>query len=444
MNSKRTDVTRGWLSRSVVALGLLCAAAGCRETQAKTKTEPAAEPAAKDTGPRAICAAKSPGGSNADALLAAAQKAAARTPNLPDVWLALGSAWLQKARESADPGFYLNVRACADAALLISPENTLAQNLHGFALLNDHRFRDARDLAGKVLARDPENVTAWGTLSDAELELGNLEGAEKATQRMLDLKPSLAAYGRASYLRWLRGDAKNAKILGKQAIRAGREAKDREPVAWALVQTAILFWNEGDHDGALAGFELALKEMPGYAPALVGKARVEIARGAYRDAVLDLERAFANSPLVETAWLLGDARRLAGDAAGARQAYARVAADGKTHDRRTLSLFLSTRRESPEEALSLARAEFAERPGPYTRDALAWALFRAGKVAEAAALANDLASIPDPRFRFHVGSIRMSAGDPSGKKLVREALDANPAFDTVEAEEARQLVRSGV
>jgi tetratricopeptide (TPR) repeat protein len=417
----------------------------CQESQAKT-THPvpaAAQSAPKrQVGPRALCAAESPGASSADLHLLAGRKAAERTPELPDVWLALGTTWLQKARESADPGFYLNVRACADAALLLSPESSLAENLHGFSLLNDHRFRDARDLAGKILARDDGNVAAWGTLSDAELELGNLDAAQVAAQRMLDLRPGLLSYARASYLRWLRGDAKNAKLLGARAIRAGRESKDKEPLAWAIVQTATLFWNEGDHAGALSGYELALEEVPDYAPALVGKGRIALARGAHRDAVTHFEKAYGRSPLVETAWLLGDARRLAGDAAGAGKAYARVAADGKSHDRRTLSLFLSARKESPEEALALARAEFVERPGPYTRDALAWALFRSGKVEEAAQISKDLAAIPEPRFKFHAGAIRLSAGDPSGRKLVREALDANPAFDTVEAEEARQLVRS--
>ena len=81
----------------------------------------------------------------------------------------------------------------------------------------------------------------------------------------------------------------------------------------------MLFWHRGDYDGADAGFNLALASMAEYPPALVGKARVRLAAGGRRLARPRwLERAYAKSPLAETAWLLGDAHALAGDEALAR------------------------------------------------------------------------------------------------------------------------------
>jgi len=436
--------------RVVAALGVALTLAGCDAARGAPASPvshavPEAMPAAgmaSGTGPRALCAAAPAGATSLDVALRDQVRRSAQAPESIEPWLALGGIWVQKARATSDPGFYVNANACADAVLALSPGNRLAEDLRGFSYLNDHRFRDARELATAVLAREPDDATAWGTLSDAELELGNVAGAEHAAQRMLDLKPSLASYGRAAYLRWLRGDVASAKRLGGSAIRAGREAKDREPLAWAIVQAALVFWHEGDYDGARAGFDLALGESPGYAPALVGKARVALASGRYAEAATDLEHAFATAPLVETAWLLGDAKRLAGDTAGAEVAYATVVTRGRLHDPRTLSLFLSAHHRGAAEAVSLARAELARRPGPYTSDALAWALYRAGELVEARRLADPIVElgVHDARLLFHAGAIRMASGDASGKKLVERALSLNPAFDVVEAEEARRLV----
>src|SRR5260221_1376484 len=395
---------------------------------------------------RLLCTASIPGTSPIDRAIGAETRVVARDPSSVEGWIRLGNAWVQKARSSADPGFYLNAGACADVALELSPDNALADNLRGFTYLNDHRFREARDLATGILARDSDDPTAWGTLADAELELGNIDGAERAVQRMLDLKPSLASYSRAAYLRWLRGDLSGAKLLGGHAIRAGREARDREPLAWILVQTALVFWGEGDYDGALAGFDLALSEVPGYAPALVGKAKVALGRGRYGEAASLLEPALERAPLSETAWLLGDARRLSGDEPGAQKAYERVVSEGRAHDRRTLSLFLSSRRQDLSQAVALAEAELRDRPSVYSKDALSWALYRSGRFVEARELSEEAVrlGIPDARLLFHAGAIRIATGDVSGRKLVQQALARNPMFDSLEAEEARRLVQHGV
>jgi len=263
---------------------------------------------------------------------------------------------------------------------------------------------------------------------------------------MLDLRPDLASYARAAYLRWMRGDRTGAKLFGDRAIRAGSESSDPEPVAWALVQTALVFWHEGDYSGANAGFDLALERFDAYPPALVGKARVAIARGRYGEAVRHLRAALSKNPSVETRWLLGDALHLAGDVKGASEAWDRVVAEGRIHDRRTVSLFFARQKTNGAEAIDLARHENRARPGSYSKDVLAWALYRAGEVQEARVLAEQVVSTgtPDARLLYHAGAIRIAAGDvASGKELLHRALRLNPAFDPFEAKEAEALVGSG-
>lgn len=384
------------------------------------------------------------GASRADAAVREAQRAARAAPKKHDGWVLLGRAWVRKARESGDPGFYLNADACASIVLAEDPGHALALDLRGLVMLNGHRFEEARALAARVVEAHPEDPMAWGNLSDALLELGRYEEAVAAAQRMVDLKPNLPSYSRASYLQWLHGDVASAKQTVRAALDAGRAGKrDPEPGAWVLVQAAMIFWNEGDVDGADAGFDKALERLPDFAPALVGKGRVAMARGEHRRAAELFERAWQASPLVETAWLLGDARSAAGDARGAEEAYAAVEREGRRSDPRTLSLFYSTKARNPEEALRLAREEHEVRKDVHTEDALAWALYRTGRVAEARASiakARRLGS-PDPRLVYHEGAIRIAAGEVArGRALVAAALRMNPAFDATAAREAERLL----
>ncbi|GAC1580446.1 MAG: hypothetical protein NVS3B20_11290 [Polyangiales bacterium] len=358
-------------------------------------------------------------------------------------WVVLGRLWVRKARESTDPGFYLNANACADIALGIADGDKLALDLRAMVLLNDHKFEEARALAQKVVDADSENPASYGNLSDALLELGRFEEAAAAAQRMMDLKPNLPAYSRASYFHWLEGDVDGAKRIAKLAIGSGGDTRDPEPQAWVMVQAATIFWHQGDFAGADLGCDMALGLLVNYPPALVCKARIAMARNDAKRAVDLLERAHRQSPLVETAWLLGDARGLAGDDRGAAAAYAIVEKDGRFGDGRTLSLFFSTKNRNAQEALALAEHEKKTRGDIYTDDALAWALYRNGKLPEAKAAVDHALRLGtrDARLLYHSGAIRLALGEVSaGKKLVEQALALNGKFDVTGASEAEKLL----
>jgi tetratricopeptide (TPR) repeat protein len=379
-----------------------------------------------------------------DALLARLQRVAQKDPGKAASWTSVGRAWVRKARESTDPGFYLNAQAAADVALAIDPADAAALDLQGLVLLNDHRFEEARALAARLVQEHPEDAAAYGTLSDALLELGRFDDAVRSAQQMIDRKPNLPSYSRASYLRWLAGDVEGAERTARLAIDAGGDQRDPEPRAWALVQAALLFLHEGDDRGAEAGFDRALEQMADYPPALVGKGRVALARGDGPTAAGLLARAYRASPLVETAWLLGDARAMAGDAAGAGEAYGRVERTGKQVDPRTLALFWATRNEHPAEALALAEAEKAVRGDVFTEDVYAWALYRNGRFAAARAASDRAMGLHtrDARLWYHAGAIRIAGGDPvGGRRLVQGALRLEPRFDVTGAAEARGFLQ---
>ena len=57
----------------------------------------------------------------------------------------------------------------------------------------------AQQLASTVVTEDPYNADAYSVLVDAETQLGHPAAATDAVQHLLDLRPGLPAYARASY-----------------------------------------------------------------------------------------------------------------------------------------------------------------------------------------------------------------------------------------------------
>ena len=168
-----------------------------------------------------------------------------------------------------------------------------------------------------------------------------------------------------------------------------------------------------------------------------------MARGDAEGAAAFYDRAWRASPLVETAWLLGEARELAGDAEEARHAFAAAEKEGKTGDRRTLSLMYSTRKIKAAEALQLAEEERRSRGDVYTDDALAWALYRNGRYADAQSAIRRARryGTQDARLLFHEGAIEKALGHrEDGRRLLSIALRLNPQFDVAGAAEARALL----
>ncbi|NUP08676.1 MAG: tetratricopeptide repeat protein [Polyangiaceae bacterium] len=389
----------------------------------------------------ALAMAEPGGNSTADTLIKRYQEAVRKLDKTDD-WVLLGRAWIRKARETADPGYYLHAKACADRVLERTPGDALAMGLLGQVELNNHKFKDALATADDVLARFEQDLPSLTNKSDALLELGRYDEAVAVTDKMVDLKPSLPSYARASYLSFLHGEADSARQSIRLAIDAGNDPSDPEPRCYALVQAAHLFFHQGDYEGAAAGYDKALAECPEYHYALTGRGRVLLTRGDAKGAVDVLERAAKKSPGLEATWRLADAKLAAGDSEGAEQAY-RTLLDRKSEDPRTVAQFLAVKNRDIDLAVKLAKDEMAVRPSIYTEDTLAWALYRKGDYQEAQRLSERALRLktPDASLEYHAGAILIAAGKPEdGTKLVQAALARSPQFDPTGAPEAKTLL----
>src|SRR5262245_5518002 len=93
---------------------------------------------------RALACSPPPGQSTTDRRIRELQAKSLAAPDKAEPWIALGNAWVRKARESTDPSLYAQAEASAKVALEAEPGSPAALDLRAMVLLNDHRFAEAR------------------------------------------------------------------------------------------------------------------------------------------------------------------------------------------------------------------------------------------------------------------------------------------------------------
>jgi tetratricopeptide (TPR) repeat protein len=364
----------------------------------------------------------------------------------------LGWNFVEKARESFDPGFYKLAEQCA--LCLESkqgakedeshPDNrplSTSQSIHSAALLlrghalhNLHRFGEAEKIA-RELVEKRGLAYDFGLLGDALIEQGKMGEAALAYQKMMDMRPGPQAYGRAAHLRWLKGDTEGARAM---MFMSAQSAGQTESAAWAWSKLAIYELQAGDIKRAIAACDAALRTWPDYAPALLARGRILLAENKSDEAVAALEHAVRLNPLPEYQWTLADALSAANRGDDAANVERRLTETGPANDPRTYSLFLATRSREPDVALRLAEEELKIRRDIYTLDALAWAQSSKGEIAEAwKTMSSALAlGTADARLYLHAATISKQAGETARAKIYA-AKAAKFAFSLLPGERIR-------
>jgi len=382
-------------------------------------------------------AARSP----ADRAIAAAEESLGRADRSPGAYVALASAFMRKARETGEAAYYTRAGAALDRALAVDPDAYEALRARAWVLLGLHDFRGALAAAERTRARAPTDWWNYGMLADASVELGDYERAVDAAERMVGLRPGLPAYTRIAFLRSLFGDRRGAIAALEFAVRAGSR-RDPEGLAWALVHLGHEHFAGGELAAAGRAYAEALDVLPDYYLALAGLGRVRAAERRTREAIDLYRRATAQIPAPDLVATLGDLHAAAGEGLEAERQYARVeymgrvaAAAGTTYGRQ-LALFYADHDRRLDEALRLAREEAAGRGGVYTDDALAWALYKNGRLAQAARAAHRALRLgtQDGSLHYHAGMIAAALGRASSAaRHLRRALTLNPHFDVRQA-----------
>jgi tetratricopeptide (TPR) repeat protein len=370
-------------------------------------------------------------------------------PANPDLQRQLGSALLQRIRETADPSLYAPAAAAFDRAKALAPDDALVWAGIATLQLGKHQFADALATARRAIDLAPGLAVARALEVDALVELGRYDDVDEAASAMLGLASDLSTLTRVSYLAELHGMLDLAVVAMRKAVAAGEQEHDPpENIAFAEAQLANLLAWTGDRVGAQQTYEDALRLVPGHAPSLAGLARLAVADGHLDQAITLLQRAADVVPLPEYVIALAAAETEAGRSTEAARDFdlARVEirlfqAAGVSVDL-DLALFEADH-GSPADALTLARSAYGATPTVRAADAVAWALHRLGRDSEARPWADRTLRLgsPEPTFRFHAGAIAGALGDDrTARHDLEQALRTDGGFSATGAAEARRLL----
>jgi tetratricopeptide (TPR) repeat protein len=401
----------------------------------------------QDAATRVLQAAVLASQSSTDTLITTLQEFARQRPNEARGYTLLGTAYLQKARESADPTYYTRAEEALATALHLNPDDTDALTSMGELALARHQFADALSWGERSWALNPYKARTLGVIGDAQVELGRYEAAIDTIQRMVDLRPDLSSYARVSHLRELTGDIEGAIEAMQAAVAAG--APTGENTAYVQVQLGHLYFNSGRLDEAEEQYTAALRTFPGSKPAQAGVARVRAARGDLDGAIALYRDVVEVMPLPEFAIALGDLYRAAGRADEAARQDELVRAMSALYTANGVDLDLELARFEAERGLNLpavverARQAQAARPSIGVADTLAWALYQAGHYDEADAAIRQALRLGsrDALIHFHAGMIAARRGDhATAVASLETALRINPHFSVVHAPVARSML----
>jgi tetratricopeptide (TPR) repeat protein len=373
-----------------------------------------------------------------------------RLEALPADWRSfatLGLAYVQQARITADPSFYPKAEAVLDRSLSLHPVgNFEALTGMGALELARHDFAGALRWGREALAINPQNANAHGVVGDALVELGRYQSGFEQFQQMVDLRPGLASYARASYARELQGDVHGAVNIMRLALQAAGSSQDR---AWAHNQLGDLAYTVGDLVEAERHYSLAQAWDRSFVPPLAGRARVAAAKGDVEGAIRRYRQVVAVHPLPEYVMALGDLYTVAGDKAAAAEQFELVRAEEQLFRANGVNvdlefaLFHADHGVGLEAGLAAASAEWKRRHSVHVADALGWALHALGRDRQALSYANRALALGSQNalFFFHRGMIERALGQAeAARRDLRRALSTNPHFSILWSGRAAALL----
>lgn len=359
----------------------------------------------------------------------------------------LGLAYVQQARVTADPSFYPKAEGALERSLeLNSAENFGA--LTGLASLAAarHDFDEALAWGEQAVAANPDSADARAVVGDAQLELGQYDGAFATYQTMVDLRPELSTYARVSYAWELQGDFDSAVRAMDLALDAAATPAD---AAWASNQLGDLYWNHGRLAEAQKWYRRAVAADPSFLPPLAGLARVDAAMGHTDRAIEILSGVVARYPTPEHVIALGDLYTVTGHPEEAASQYALVRAQERllrasgVNADLEIALFDADHGVDLANGLAAARQEWARRKSVHVADALAWILHANGQHDEALPYANRALRLGtrNALFHFHRGMIERALGKrQAARRDLAAALAINPHFSILWSKQAGEIL----
>lgn len=420
-------------------IGLCAIAAACSRPPARSRTEPAV--ALLGTNRTATTARD-----DLAKTIARSRARLAAVPGDPAASVTLADALLRQTRVAGNAGLAREAEQVLGTVVASDPERYDALRMLAATYLSEHRFADALKIAERCRALRQDDAWVYGVIGDAHVERGEYDAAFDAFDRMAAIKPTAAAYARASYARELQGDLEAAVRFMQMAADA-TSAHDPESLAWHHAQLGHLQLDSGRLDAAQREFAYAGYVFPGHPFAAAGLARVAAARGDYRTALSLLQPVIRETPSPADVAFVGDLHAALGDHEAAERHYrlAEAAWTADAPEPSRLARFLAEHGRSLDRAVAAGQQARIDRNDIFTADALAWAYFQQGELAEAAkfmTLALRTGS-RDRLIRYHAAAIARARGDlDQARTYARQAVAGLPRFDPIAGPAATALAAS--
>src|SRR5262245_13364382 len=362
----------------------------------------------------------------------------------------LAALYLARARESGSFDDLERAERTAASSLKLRPNgNCKAAVLLASALMGQHRFQEAYDVAVRTDAREPGIPSYVALRGEVALELGRYDEADSIFA-LLRREPSVEAQPTllARLARWeeLSGHPDAALRLLALAARVVGHSDDETPwFAYRIADVALRAGKLGIADSSISA---GLRVLPNDHRLLSAAARLAWMREQWAVAASYGERSIATVPEPATLALVSDAYRMLGDTTNAAQ-YADamrtivLANPGALH--RAWSLFLLDHGREIDEVTRRVTAELRGRRDVYGYDLYAWALHKQHREREAFAAAQHAVSrgVRDAQLYYHLAEISRALGDgAAARNAYAQALAINPSFDPRFASAARQALAS--
>ncbi|WP_283844471.1 hypothetical protein [Streptomyces sp. RerS4] len=384
------------------------------------------------------------------ALVADREKWVAGHPDDDASWAVLGSAYLEQARRTADSGWYPKAEKALKRSLEVRPaEKGNFDAMTGMgALANARRdFGTGKKWGELVRAQAPRRWTAYPVLVDAYAGLGDYKAAQATMEKLMELRPGLAAHLRASQVYRDRGWREDAVVALEHAAGAARSPAEK---AYVLFRLGELSFERGETVEALRHHEAALRTDPAQVEALGGRARALAGLGRGGEAVRDYRLALGRSSDPRLALELGELLESLGREAEARVPFERLSAmaarggrDG-VDESVVLGLYEADHGD-PASAVRRLSAEWERHKNVQVADALGWALHRTGDDTAALEYAKKATEqgLRSAEFAYHRAVIERGLGeDAEARRHLQETLRTNPRFSPVRAPLAKEALES--
>ena len=370
---------------------------------------------------------------------------AASEPRSTAALNARGAELLERVRQGGPGTLYAKAEAAYRRAQAIDPNDLDAAVGLATVAMGRHDFGEGLRLAREARALAPRSIQALPVLVDAQVELGRYGAARDTLERIVSLKPGVAAYARISYLRELHGDVDGAV----RAMRIAREAAAANPAAIAFTSALLgeLALDQGRYGLAEREFRTALAAQPGFGPAREGRAHLLAAQGEYQRSIEEY-RALTRAGGADVAASLAAIEEATGRREAARRHYAiaerRFAAELESgYEADAGAVLFAADIGAERRAVRLGRELYGRAPSVTSAEAYAWALSAAGR--DRASLRMSRRSLAtgwsDPEMLFRAGLVAKRAGaDGRALRLLDTALEASPRFHGVDAPLARRIV----